>query len=248
MQPTAEKIPHRLAARRLMRRVAKAALGTQRADGGPYVSLVTVATHVDGTPLLLLSGLAEHSRNLRADNRVSLLFDGTDGFANPQEGPRLTLLGRAEPTDDDRVRRRFLARHPGAALYAGFGDFGFFRVVPERAQWVGGFARALWIEDGLLVDPAAAAAFAEAADGVLAHMNADHAEALDQYAAKLCRPRGRGKGWRMAAIDPDGAELVRKEQAVRLEFPESAAQPGDLRRLLVNLASEARQTPKNRMD
>src|ERR1700675_2288866 len=112
--------PATLTARRLLRSLDRAALATTLAashGGGPYASLVLVATAPDGAPVLLLSDLAQHSINIATEPRVALLFDGTAGLAEPLTGPRLTVLGRAERSADDRLRARFLARHPGAALY-----------------------------------------------------------------------------------------------------------------------------------
>jgi putative heme iron utilization protein len=97
------------AARGLMRRARSASLGTalRGRDGWPYVSLVTVACDCDGSPLLLLSDLSDHTRNITADNRGSLLFEAASGRANPQTGPRVTVLGRIAKSDD----ALFLERH-----------------------------------------------------------------------------------------------------------------------------------------
>src|SRR3546814_19180539 len=81
------------------------------------------------------------TKNILADGRVSLLCDGTAGFAEPLTGPRASLQGRAEKTDDPRHRARFLARQPAAEMYAGFGDFGFSRLAVERTHLVAGFGR-----------------------------------------------------------------------------------------------------------
>jgi len=108
-----------LTARRLLRSLDRAALATSLAPGsggGPYVSLVLVATAPDGAPLLLLSDLAQHTMNMAAEPRVALLFDGTAGLAEPLTGARATVLGRAARSADERLRARFLARHPDAAL------------------------------------------------------------------------------------------------------------------------------------
>ncbi len=137
----AHEDPARLA-RRLLRAAESASLATiERDAGGPYASLVLVAADQDGSPILLLSDLAEHSRNLAADDRASLLFDGTAGLEDRLTGPRLTVLGRAIASDAPSHRARFLARHPGAAQYADFGDFRFYRVAVERAHLVAGFGR-----------------------------------------------------------------------------------------------------------
>lgn len=233
-------IPHRLAVRRLIRGSVKASLASRLAegDGWPYGSLVTTATAQDGSVILLLSGLSDHTRNIAADPRVSLLFDGTDGFANPQQGPRVTVLGRAERDADAGLAQRFLARHPGAQLYAGFGDFAFYRVTPLRAHWVGGFARAVWLEDRLTVEAAAAAAMAVAEPGILDHMNSDHGDALDLMAKHLLGQDG--QGWRMVAIDADGCDLARDEVVARLVFADPIDGAAAARRVLVDLAQQAR--------
>lgn len=128
--------------RRLLVEAQRATLATVMADGsGPYASLVLVATDAKGVPILLLSGLAEHSKNIAADPRVSLLIDGTLGMAEPLTGARATLMGRIEPAKDTDARSRYLTRHPSAEAYAGFGDFGFWRVQVQRAHLVAGFGR-----------------------------------------------------------------------------------------------------------
>ena len=131
--------------RALMRAQATAALGTLM-DGSPYVSLVLVAFDAEGSPLLLLSRLAQHTKNLLDDPRVSLLFDGTAGLEDPLTGPRLTLLGSAAPCPDPEALARYLARHPSASLYAGFSDFHVYKVTIARGHSVAGFGRIAWME------------------------------------------------------------------------------------------------------
>lgn len=232
---TDHPVPHRLAVRRLVRAAVKASLATLR-QGWPYASLVTVATAQDGAPLLLLSRLSDHTRNILADDRVSLLFDGTAGFANPQEGPRATVMGRAAASPDPADRARFLARHPAAAAYAGFGDFAIYKVAPERAHFVGGFARAVWLDGGLTAAPEAAAALAAAEAGLVGHMNADHADTVNLHARMLGAD---GAGWRMIAADCDGCDLGRDGRVLRLAFPQPVAGPDEARRALAALASAA---------
>lgn len=212
MARDADQLPadNRAALRRVARACRKATLATLMEGGAPYASLATVAFDLDLAPILLLSGLADHTRNLTADGRVSLLLDGTEGHANPQTGPRVTLTGRAERVaEDDALRARFLARHPGAALYAGFGDFAIWRVAPERAHFVGGFGRAVWFDAPFGLSPAGIAALRAAQAELLERVNRDHAAAL----ARL------GEGWRVAALDADGADLSNAENTRRLAFP-----------------------------
>ena len=146
-------------ARALLRAARQATLattlstgGAQNRDGWPFASLVLIAHDRDGSPLLLLSDLAEHSRNIEADDRVSLLIDGTAGLADPLTGPRLTVLGRARRSADASHRRGFLAAHPEAALYADFSDFSIYHVAVDSAHLVAGFGRIQWISAAALLD------------------------------------------------------------------------------------------------
>jgi putative heme iron utilization protein len=228
------------AARRLIRSLDRAALATTM-EGRPYVSLVVTACAGDASPLLLLSDLAQHTANLRADPRVALLFDGSGGFADPLAGPRLSLLGRAEPCADDQLFARFLARHPSAAGYAGFGDFRLYRVAVERGHLVAGFGRIAWIAGDELRLAADDAALAAAEPDILAHMNADHAAALDLCAARLAG-RG-GTGWRMTGIDPEGVDLRREGEVARLDFPALVSDADSARAALIALVAAARAAP-----
>jgi putative heme iron utilization protein len=173
--------------RDLVRGLDRAALGTALpVDGGswPYASLVLAAVDHDLSPILLLSDLAEHTKAIAADDRVSLLFDGTHGLDQPLTGPRVTLVGRAARTDDARLARRFLARHPDAEMYAGFKDFHFYRVAVERAHLVAGFGKIRWLSAAEL-NAAPASGLADAEPGIVSHMNEDHTDAVQLYAGKL---------------------------------------------------------------
>lgn len=216
MTQTSDTLPdnNRLALRRTARAARKAALATSL-EGRPYASLVTLAFDHDLSPILLLSRLADHTRNLLADPRASLLLDGTDGHPNPQTGPRVTLMGHLAEDGDPRLRRRFLARHPGAALYAGFGDFSIWRMSVERAHFVGGFGRAVWFDAPLV--PEADSAFAAAEEeGVLTLLGEGHS---DLIAALALRVGGAPEaGWTLAGWDPDGCELEAGGALLRLSF------------------------------
>ncbi|MBI3711328.1 MAG: DUF2470 domain-containing protein, partial [Proteobacteria bacterium] len=207
-------------ARRVIRDQDRAALATlarggAHGGGHPYASLVLVGVDHDASPLLLISRLADHTQNIAADPRVSLLFDGTGGLAEPLTGPRVSLLGRAAVTTAPRHRARFLARHPGAALYADFKDFAIYRVGVERAHLVAGFGKIHWIDARDVLTEAAPALLEREAD-IVAHMNQDHADAVQLYATKLL---GRtGEGWTMTGVDPEGCDLRRGGEVARLRF------------------------------
>jgi putative heme iron utilization protein len=144
-------MPADLDARDLMHAQTTASLGTVM-DGAPYVSLVLIAFDADGSPLLLLSRLAQHTKNLLADPRVSLLFDGTAGLEEPLTGPRLTVLGSAAVCPDPGGLKLFLARHPSAETYAAFADFDLYKVTLARGHVVAGFGRIAWIEAAALLN------------------------------------------------------------------------------------------------
>src|ERR1700689_2832218 len=137
----------RVVAKELLRSTRAGTLATlDRNTGHPFASLVNVATDADGSPVILVSRLSTHTANLEVDGRTSILLAET-GKGDPLAHARLTVLGRmaqvARPSDDEaRVRRRFLARHPKSDLYAGFGDFAFWRMTVASAHLNGGFARA----------------------------------------------------------------------------------------------------------
>jgi heme iron utilization protein len=242
---TNKELPSRaelaLDARALVRSALKASLATLAAGTGyPYASLITVATETSGAPIFLISNLAQHTRNLTQNARASILFDGTGALGDPLQGARVTLFGLAEKTAEEAVGRRFLARHPEAAFYAGFPDFAFRRLAVEGAHYIGGFGRIVdFGAEELLVATDAAGDLIAAEQGILDHMNADHADAVQLYASRLA---GAGEGaWRMCGIDPEGCDLIGEGRSCRIAFASRISTPGDARRELVRLANEARE-------
>lgn len=130
--------------RQLLRMAGRAYLGTltSRLDVDyPFVTLVVPALGNDEAPLLLLSDLSDHAKNLQQNKHVSLLFDGTLDRAEPLTGPRVTLLGTLSVSEAAEDRDAYLAQHPEAGLYAGFGDFRFYRFNLLEALYVAGFGR-----------------------------------------------------------------------------------------------------------
>jgi heme iron utilization protein len=226
--------------RDLVRGLDRAALGTALpVEGGtwPYASLVLAAVDHDLSPILLLSDLAEHTKAIAADDRVSLLFDGTHGLDQPLTGPRVTLVGRAARTGDARLARRFLSRHPDAEMYAGFKDFHFYRVAVERAHLVAGFGKIRWLSAAEL-NVVPASGLADAEEGIVNHMNEDHGDAVQLYAAKLLGLDG--NDWRMTGIDAEGIDLQRSGQVARLAFEAPLSAASEAREVLVALVGKAR--------
>lgn len=230
-------------AKQLLRSIRSGALATLASDSGfPFASLTTVATDHDGSPILLLSQLSAHTRNLIADSRASLLL-ARMGKGDPLAHPRLTLVGRiqrARDADRPRLRARFLARHPKAALYVDFGDFAFYRLECARAHLNGGFAKAAdYAALQILTDISDARDLLDAEAGALDHLNEDHGDALWLYARKIAgEPEGK---WRASGLDPEGLDLMAGDLTARLAFAQRITGPVALRKTLADLAARARQ-------
>jgi heme iron utilization protein len=229
---TADDRDPALCGRRLLRRGGRAALATSL-RGAPYVSLVLYAVDLDASPLLLISDLARHSRNIAFDPRVSLLIDGTAELAEPLSGPRLTLLGQAEAIDDPRLLRRYIARYPESAAYAGFADFRLCRVTVERGHFVAGFGRIVWIgaEDLLFADTAAIAA---AEPAIVAQINENLHQTLTCCVVK--RLGLDGKDWWATGCDPEGLDVRGGNAVARLEFAAPVRLPDAVPAALAQLA------------
>jgi len=229
-------------ARSLLRRSRQGALATLMAGSGdPYCSLVNVASHPDGAPILLISRLALHTQNILADPRVSLMLDER-AAGDPLEGSRMMLAGRAEQAggnDETLWRRRYLNAHPSAEAFVNFKDFSFFQISPSVAHLVAGFGRIVDLNpQQFLTDIGDAAALLEAEQGAIEHMNADHREAMNLYATQLLGAEA--ADWRCTGCDPDGIDLQAGARTLRLDFPERVTRPGELRKMLVKLVAEAR--------
>lgn len=226
-------------AKALMRASRRGALATLMQRGGePYCSLVNVATTADGAPILLISRLAAHTRNILADGRVSLMLDDRRA-ANPFDALRIMVNGEAIESEDQAVARRYLARQPEAESFAHFGDFSFFVLRPKYVHVVAGFGRVMNLKpDEFLTDLSGADALLAAEAEIVAHLNAEHAEALNLYATRLLGASV--GGWHCVGCDPEGLELQAESEHLRLAFPERVAEPAALRKALKVLADRAR--------
>lgn len=229
-------------ARGLVRRSNTATLATlHHTDRTPYASLVQVATSQICEPVLLLSDLALHARNLAASPRASLLFAAApEAGADPLDQPRVTLMGEIARDDAESGRGRFLRRYPKAVDYAGFGDFGFYRLLVESAHFIGGFGRIETIAGKDLMVPAALASeITEAEPAILAHMNDDHPDALALYAAAFLGESG--GPWRLVGCDADGCDLAGPTGLRRLDFERRVERAQEFRVTFTQLAEQARQ-------
>lgn len=241
MQPSADYNADRLA-RSLLRRSRQGALATLvPGSGDPYCSLVNVASHPDGSPILLISRLALHTRNILGDSRVSLMLDER-AAGDPLEGSRIMLPGRAEEAGGDQIallRRRYLNAHPSAEAFVNFKDFAFFRIHPTGAHLVAGFGRIVDLKpEQFLTDMAGAEALLEAEPGAVEHMNADHRDAMSLYATKLLGAEA--ADWTCTGCDPEGMDMQAGTATLRLDFPERVTSGTELRKMLIRLAGKAR--------
>jgi hypothetical protein len=113
--------------------------------GDPYASLVNVASH-EGAPVMLLSRLAWHTRNISRDSRACLLIAAALPGPDALAAPRVSLIGHVRADNDERLRETYLTLHPHSRSYADFADFTYFRLNVETAHYVAGFGQIITIE------------------------------------------------------------------------------------------------------
>lgn len=235
---------HAERARTLVTRLTTGTLCTLTADlsGYPYGSFVTVAFN-DGTPVFLVSTMAEHTRNLQHDSRASLLM-AEGGSEDPLASGRVTLLGLCTEVEgnDGAARAAFLATHPNAAYYADFRDFAFWQLRVESIRYIGGYGRMSWVEaaDWHAAEPDPLAA--EAAE-VITHMNNDHADAMVLYCKAFSKATDITSA-SMTGVDRYGFEMsavtAEGPRPVRLAFAEAVSTPDEVRTALVTMLQDAR--------
>jgi hypothetical protein len=217
---------------------------SRRHAGHPFASVMPFALDDDGRPLLLISSMAMHTQNLTADGRASLLVTQPDWTDDPLAGARLTLLGAATRLggdDVDAARAAYLARHPRARYWASFEDFSLWRLEVTDLYFVGGFAAMDWVTAAdyrrARPDP-----LADAASGIVEHMNRDHADALIEYARHFAQTAADEAT--MVAVDRLGFKLRLRQadrlSSVRIGFPCEVRTPAQTRETLIAMLREAR--------
>lgn len=221
-------------------------LATVGDGGAPWCSLVVFGPTAKGDPVLLVSTMAEHGRNLMQDPRASLAISDPAAPGDPLDQPRITLAGRVARPERER-RQEALDAHvaaiPGATLYAGWDDFTLWVLEVQRVRWVGGFAVMDTIspEDYRAAEPDPTAPVAARA---LAHLNEDHGDALLAIARELGGARAAVSA-ACSGIDRYGIDLRctggGEPAAVRVLFDEPLGQPEAVRPATVQLARRARE-------
>jgi len=208
--------------------------------GWPYGSLATFAADMNGNPIFLFSELSDHCQNLDHDARASLVVEKALNKRHPQTGARVTVMGRVLKTDDPRHRVRYLKSHPNASVYADFGDFHFYKMEIEKARFVGGFAKAVWLKKQEIISPEKVCKdFASIETDIIDHMNNDHGEAVANMVHHLIGRKSHG--WRLSGIDPDGINFQNTSGFARLNFDRTLTNVNECRSELVKLAGLAKK-------
>ena len=211
-------------------------------EGYPYGSFVTVAFD-DGDPVFLISGLAEHTKNLKRDPRASLLVS-EGGAADPLANGRVTILGPCTRIEGDggSARAAFFAAHPNSSYYADFRDFAFWKLHVDHVRYIGGYGRMSWVSkaDWRAAEPDP---LGPSAAGIIAHMNADHADAMVLYCKAFSRATEITAA-SMTGVDRYGFDLSvmtpMGPRPVRLAFAAPVSTAEEVRAALIALAKDAR--------
>jgi heme iron utilization protein len=235
-------------AKTLMRTARHGALAVLDPESGvPLASRVGVATDMDGSPLLLVSGLAAHTAAMVADPRCSLLL-GEPGKGDAMAHPRITLICGAlrleRGTEEHKqAERRYLNHNPKAKLYASLGDFSIFRLTVHKASLNGGFGRAYLLDrDDVIAESVLAGDLISAEQRIMDHMNSDHLDAVAlyaQYYAGLSDAE-----WSITGVDADGLDIAANGEIGRVFFSKPVAAASEIRPVLVEMAKEARNPQK----
>lgn len=217
---------------------------SRKHPGFPFGSLMPFALDPEGRPIFLISGMAMHTQNLKADPRCSLFVAQASPDGDPLGSARATLIGPAEQVKADElisVRATYLARHENSRYWVDFADFSFFRLQPNDLYYVGGFGVMGWVE-AQQYENAAADPLAEVAPGILAHMNADHVDSMIQLARKHAQIDASEAT--MTSVDRLGFYLrlktVEGMKGVRINFPGEVATSNETRAMLVAMVRQAR--------
>ncbi|HEU4368891.1 MAG TPA: DUF2470 domain-containing protein [Methylomirabilota bacterium] len=225
-------------------RTGTLATASRRHAGHPFASVMPYALDAGGRPLFLISAMAMHTQNLDADPRASLLVTQPDWSGDPLAAGRLTLMGDARKLDAAQVaeaRPTYLARHQRAGYWVDFDDFAFWRLEIADVYFVGGFAAMDWVTAADYVaaqpDP-----LADAAPGIVEHMNRDHADALVAYARHYAGEAADEAT--MVTVDRLGFKLRLRQgerlSSVRIAFPREVTTAGQSREVLVEMLRRAR--------
>jgi putative heme iron utilization protein len=217
---------------------------SRKHSGFPFGSLMPFALDSAGRPIFLISNMAMHTQNLKADPRCSLFVAQINADGDPLGAARATLVGNADPVPDDdlaSVRERYLVRHGNSRYWVDFSDFSFFRLQPIDLYYVGGFGVMGWV-DASDYEQATPDPLADSAPGILAHMNTDHVAAMVLLAKSYAGIDATEAT--MTSVDRLGFTLRLKTddgvKGVRINFLREVATPQDTRAVLVEMVRQTK--------
>ena len=210
---------------------------SQDVPGYPFGSVMPYCLDADGQPVILISRIAQHTKNVEADPRVSLIVSQS-GVDDVHTGGRLTWLGDVEKLKADQdLQDRYYSFFPSAANYHKTHDFDFYRINLVRARFIGGFGKIYWVSNDLLKK--ANPFYGQVEKGMVNHMNEDHVDAMVKYchAAGIEIPEDVTPS--MAGVDSEGMHLRMNDRIVRIPFPDAVDEPMAVRKTLVEMARVA---------
>jgi putative heme iron utilization protein len=237
--------------RALLRQERNATLCTisKKIEGWPFGSIAPYALTDAGEPVILISEIAEHTRNLRADARVSLIVQDSNAIKDPQAGARITLMGYAMPVTApylEDASRRYLKLFPNSASFLDAHDFTLFKIKVSKVRFIGGFGEIYWLEGHEVIAATADSTFdalAPHAEMICDHMNEDHADALRMYAAAFADTQADSA--RMIDVDGGGFDMIAladgTHKHLRMDFPSPVTTTEEVRAVMVEMARRARQ-------
>lgn len=220
---------------------------SKKMNGWPFGSITPYAMGETGEPIILISDIAEHTRNLRADARASLLVQDSRAIEDPQAGARVTLMGYSIPVSEPFVsdaRERYLALFPNSASYFQAHDFLLFRLVITGVRFIGGFGEIYWLSGSEITGPGSAIdPLADHVKMICDHMNEDHADALVLYAAAFGGTKADSA--QMIHVDSRGFDLAAicdaNHKHLRIDFSSPATTTDEVRAAMVEMVRRARQ-------
>src|SRR5882757_1179229 len=218
---------------------------SRKQPGFPFGSLMPYALDPAGRPLFLISNMAMHTQNLKADPRASLFITQPAADGDPLGAARATLIGNILQVPEEEkasVRELYLARHENSRYWVDFADFSFFRMDILDVYYVGGFGVMGWVEASVY-EHATPDPLSSSAPGILTHMNADHIDAM----ILLARTHSQLEATEatMTSVDRLGFHLRLKTaegmKGTRINFPREVTSLGETRTVLVEMVQQARQ-------
>lgn len=222
---------------------------SKKIEGWPFGSISPYAMTDEGEPIILISEIAEHTRNLRADARVSLIVQDSNAINDPQAGARATMIGYAMPVPApylEDASRRYLQLFPNSASFFDAHDFTLFQIKVSKVRFIGGFGEIYWLDRREIIstdtdsniDPITAHA-----EMICDHMNEDHADALRMYAAAFAETQAESS--RMISVDSRGFDMIAQaggaHKHLRIDFQSPVTTTEEVRAAMVDMVRRARQ-------